>query len=208
MMEEEHFEEEKKGVWKIFLGLFLIFIIVLWAVPYYGVKQNPEPVMIPSIEEVGVPQMSIPVVSGGITSYVQTTSEIKKVADKIIALSCKETHRVCIAKAMFYFVQQNFKYVNDPLVYEYYKTPQEAFHSSVGDCDDSSILLSSLLQSVGFRTRFVFVPGHVYVQVYLPEATPRYKDAENWVDMDATCVGCGFGEVHYSYASKNKKYVE
>ena len=151
--------------------------------------------------------MVIPEVSSGkITAYVQVNQEIKQIADKIVTLSCQETHKVCNAKAMFYFVQKNFNYLNDPLAFEYYKTPQESLKSDSGDCDDSSILLSSLLQSIGLQTRFVFVPGHVYVQVKLPEAISAYKTEDNWINLDGTCRGCEFGEIHYSYADSKKSY--
>jgi transglutaminase-like putative cysteine protease len=201
------------GPWKIFVGIFLILIVTIWLVPYYGIKQNPEPNYLPSIEELNIPQLVIPNVesknikSNNIKSYIQTTPDIKKIADQIISLSCKETHRICNAKAIFYFVQNNFKYLNDPLAYEYFKTPQESFLSNTGDCDDSSILLSSLLQSVGFQTRFVFVPGHVYVQVKIPEAKSSYKEENDWINIDSTCQGCKFGEVHYKYVKEKKEYL-
>ena len=134
--------------------------------------------------------------------------KIKQIADQIVTLSCTETHPVCNAKAIFYFVQNNFNYLNDPLAFEYYKTPQESLQSNTGDCDDSSILTASLLQAVGFRTRFVFVPGHVFVQVRIPEAISSYKDEDNWINLDATCSGCKFGEIHYSYSKKEKRYLE
>ena len=54
----------------------------------------------------------------------------------------------------------------------------------IGDCDDQVVLLATLLESVGYPTRFVVagynVPGqleHVYLQALL--------DGQ-WVDMDPT----------------------
>ena len=211
-MEIEHHEEEHvpwyKGPIKIIMGLFLILLLVMWLVPFYGIKQNPEPNYLPTLEELNIPDLEIPKTnSEKITSYVQVTPEIKQIADKIVTLSCEKTHKVCNAKAIFYFIQKNFNYLNDPLAFEYYKTPQESLKSDSGDCDDSSILLSSLLQSVGLQTRFVFVPGHVYVQVKLKEAISAYKDDENWINLDATCSNCEFGEIHYSYVDSKKSYL-
>ncbi len=216
MQEQHHNHEEDheefhdpwyKGPVKVIIGLFLILILVLWLVPIYGIKQNPEPNYNPTLKELNVPELDIPEVnSDKITAYVQVTPEIKQLADKIVTLSCKETHRVCNAKAIFYFVQNNFNYLNDPLAFEYYKTPQESLNSNSGDCDDASILLSSLLQSIGFQTRFVFVPGHVYVQVKVKEAVSSYKTEDDWINIDGTCQGCKFGEVHYKYADSKKSY--
>ncbi len=209
--EEEHFETHDpwyKGPVKIMIGIFLLLLIVMWLVPFYGVKQNPEPNYLPTLENLNIPELTVPnITSNDIRSYIQTTSEIKQIADKIVTLSCKETHKVCNAKAMFYFVQKNFNYLNDPLAFEYYKTPQESFNSNSGDCDDASILLSSLLQSVGLQTRFVFVLKHVYVQVKISEAKSSYKDEDGWINLDATCQSCNFGEVSYTYSDAKKTYL-
>jgi transglutaminase-like putative cysteine protease len=210
-MEDVDVPEEKpffSGPIKIIVGIFLILLLVMWLVPAYGVKHNPEPNYGPTLDELQVPQMSIPDISSSdIRDYVQVTPDIKRIADKIVTLSCPQTSKVCNAKAIFYFVRDNFNYVNDPLAFEYYKTPEESFASSVGDCDDSSVLGASLLNAVGLQTRFVFVPGHVYIQVKLPDAISAYKEDGNWINLDMTCQGCKFGEVHYNYVNAEKRYV-
>ena len=204
--EDDH-EPWYKGPIKVIIGLFLILLLVMWLIPYYGIKQNPEPNYLPTLENLNVPEMTIPETnSEKITAYVQVNPEIKQIADKIVTLSCEETSKVCNSKAIFYFVQKNFNYLNDPLAFEYYKTPQESFNSNSGDCDDASILLSSLLQSIGLQTRFVFVPGHVFVQVKLKEAISRYKSEGDWVNLDATCSNCEFAELDYSYSGSKKSY--
>lgn len=197
-----------KGPMKIIVGLFLILILILWLVPHYGVKQNPEPSYIPKLNELEIPELDIPdVQSTDMRSYIQTTPEIKRVADKVVTLSCPETSKVCNAKALFYFVKNNFNYVSDPLTFEHFKTPQESLNSVNGDCDDSSILLSSLLQSVGLQTRFVFVPGHVYIQVRIPEAIGTYKQDNHWINLDPTCKSCRFGEISFRYTDSEKRYL-
>jgi len=211
VVEEEFRDKEPwyKGPLKIIVGLFLLLLIILWVVPHYGIKQNPEPSHIPALAELNIPEMQIPEIdSSDIRNYVQIIPEIKQLADKIVTLSCQETHKICNAKAIFYFVQKNFNYVNDPLAFEYYKTPQESFLSQNGDCDDASILLASLLQSIGFQTRFVQVPRHIFVQVKIPEAVSSYKTDENWINLDPTCNSCEFGEIHYSYANSHRSYLE
>jgi transglutaminase-like putative cysteine protease len=209
---EEEYKHNKepwyKGPIKIILGIFLLLLIVMWLVPFYGIKQNPEPYYLPTITELTIPELTVPdVIDNDIRYYVQTTQDIKQIADKIVTLSCKETHKVCNAKAIFYFVQSNFNYLNDPLAFEYFKTPQESFNAQAGDCDDASILLSSLLQSIGLQTRFVYVPGHVYVQVRMPEAKSSYKDEDDWINLDATCQNCKFGEISYTYSDSKKTFT-
>ena len=210
---DEHEEIEIKDPWykgpvKIILGIFLLLLIVMWLVPFYGIKQNPEPNYLPTINDLNIQELTVPQIDDNdIRSYVQTTQDIKQIADKIVTLSCKETHKVCNAKAIFYFVQQNFNYLNDPLAFEYFKTPQESFNSNSGDCDDSSILTASLLQSIGLQTRFVFVPRHVYVQVRMPDAVSSYKDDNDWISLDATCQSCKFGEISYTYSNAEKTFT-
>lgn len=206
---DEKTEHWYKGPIKIIMGLFLLLLIVLWLVPFYGIKQNPEPNYIPNLEELGVQIGAIPdISSNNIRDYIQISPGIKQLTDKIITLSCLQTHRICNAKALFYFVQKNFNYVNDPLSQEYYKTPQESLITKALDCDDYAVLLTSLLRAVGFQTRFVNVPRHIYLQVKIPEAVSSYKTEDNWINLDPTCKNCLFGETHYSYAGSQKQFLE
>lgn len=206
--ETEQKQPWDKGPIKIILALFLILLIILWIFPHYGLKQNPEPTYTPTLQELNIPKLQIPnLQSTNIQDYLQVTPEIKQIADKIITLSCPQTHPVCNAKALFYFVQKNFNYLSDPLAFEYYKTPQESFLTLSGDCDDASLNLGSLLQAVGFQTRFVKVPHHLYLQVKIPEAVSSYKTEQDWINLDPTCKDCPFGEIHYSYADSHKQYL-
>ena len=79
--------------------------------------------------------------------------------------------------------------------------------SQGGDCDDASVLLANLLQAVGIRTRFVLIPGHVFVQAWIPEAPRTYKADKDWVNLDATCDYCGFGEIPYGNDKKQVSYL-
>jgi transglutaminase-like putative cysteine protease len=209
----EDFEVEEKEPWykgpiKVIIGLFLLLMVVMWIVPHYGIKQNPEPNYTPLLEELSVSQMQIPEVdSDYIYDYVLVDSEIKRLADRIVTLSCPNTNKVCNAKAIFYFVQKNFDYVNDPLDFEYYKTPHESFISENGDCDDTAIVLASLLRAVGLQTRFVKVPRHVYLQVKIPEAISSYKTNEGWINLDSSCKNCGFGEINFRYSKSHKEFL-
>ena len=189
-----------KGPIKYILGMFLILMLVLWLVPYYSVKLDPSPNVIPKLEDV-VPQdvvvneshateISINMVNG-------RDPVVKEVADKIVVRACKKEGKICHAKALFYFVRDNFEYISDPTAYEYVKTAKESLVNGGGDCDDSSVLLASLLDAIGVRIRFVFVPNHVYVQAYLPETLKRYKVDGDMVNLDPACKSCDFGEVSW-----------
>ncbi len=198
----EHFEEEledkKSSPIKWILGAFLIFLMVAMAIPYYQISIDPPPSRIPTIAEVSNIQEYDRVESNNIKDYVVIDSEIKSVADKIVVIACDSNQKKCQARAMFGFVQQNFEYISDPSHIEYIKTAKESLVNGGGDCDDASVLLATLLEAVGIDARFVFVPGHVYVEAYINN---------KWYPMDSTCTGCVFGEIHWKYADDEKRLV-
>src|SRR5262249_12385107 len=54
------------------------------------------------------------------------------------------------------------EYRSDPRGGEYIKSPQETLAAMAGDCEDKSILLISLLESIGHHTFMVFTTNHAY----------------------------------------------
>lgn len=217
-MEEEPVIKEEipepwwKGPIKYIILLFLLLIIILWILPSYSVKLDPEPVRIAALEEVLPPNIVL-----GNRTELNTKVDfikliepsdhvIKHVADKIAVISC-EGNRICQAKAIYYFVRDNFEYISDPNAYEYVKSARESLVHGGGDCDDASVLLANLEEAIGIKTRFVFIQGHVYIQAYLPEALKKYKTEDGWVDLDATCKTCGFGEIPYQNIGKKATFI-
>ena len=195
-------EEEQKPWWtplKIILAILLALLIIMMVVPYYGIKLDPNPREIPSVEEVVPadlkPEKKINISSRG--DYYKLVNpndqEIKMIADKIASYGC-DSNKICQAKAVYYFVRNNIIYVSDP-PYEYVKGPKETLITKGGDCDDHAVLLANLMEAIGIETEFVFKPNHVYNKIYLPEAREGYKiKGTNWIELDATCKICEFGE--------------
>ncbi len=73
--------------------------------------------------------------------------------------------------ALFKFVRDEIRYVKDVYEVETVHTPDQIIKIAQGDCDDKSVLLASLLESIGYKTYFK-VTGyhgseyeHVYVYV-------------------------------------------
>jgi transglutaminase-like putative cysteine protease len=214
MKEIEEVEEQEpwwKGPLKYILGIFLVLMLILWFIPYYAVRLDPEPKDIPKLKDI-VP-VGNETISGNRTyishndypNLVIPNPFVKQVADKVVTQSC-DSGRICHAKALYYFVRDNLQYVSDPLAYEYVKSASESLLSQGGDCDDASVLLANLEEAVGIKTRFVFIPRHVYIQIYLPEAR-RYADNDGWVSLDATCNYCDFGEIPYKNIDAQKTVV-
>ena len=94
-----------------------------------------------------------------------------------------EKDSVSEIEAIFNFVRDNIRYLRDINGVETIATPDKTLLCRIGDCDDQTVLLASLLESVGYPTRFIVAgynhPGmleHVYLQVLIDE----------WVDADPT----------------------
>lgn len=86
-------------------------------------------------------------------------------------------------RAIYEWVRDNIRYTSDVRDVETVKTPDAILESGQGDCDDKSLLVASLLESVGFAARFVAVAAggfdydHVYAEVRL---------GEGWIPLETT----------------------
>jgi transglutaminase-like putative cysteine protease len=58
-------------------------------------------------------------------------------------------------RAIQLWVQQNIRYVRDPTTIELVQTPQKTLQWTAGDCDDQSVLVASLLDSIGHPAQFM-----------------------------------------------------
>lgn len=118
-----------------------------------------------------------------IVKQYRKNSDIRALAESIIQ-NVPEKDSVGEVRAIFNWVRDNIRYTMDVRDVETLKTPDAVIYSGQGDCDDKSTLLSTLLETIGYVTRFVAVgmntPGvyeHVYVQVKLGTL---------WIGADAT----------------------
>ncbi|MBW2999903.1 transglutaminase-like domain-containing protein [Candidatus Woesearchaeota archaeon] len=212
---EEKIEEEKepwhKGPIRFIMALFLALLIVLMVVPYYSVKIDPEPHTRIMLEQ-PLFNYSLENASHKISNrqdfllYLNPNEPAIKQTATIIATRACDGNIVCHAKAVFYFVQDNFDYVSDPSD-EYIETAKEVLATGGSDCDGAAILLANLEQAIGVRTRFVFIPGHVFIQAWIPEAHKKYKEQDDWINLDPTCRYCGFGEIPIKNKDKPRTYV-
>ncbi|RMF56020.1 transglutaminase family protein [Candidatus Woesearchaeota archaeon] len=207
-------DEKPKGKGPIIyiLSVFLILLMVLWIIPNYAIKLDPEPKNIPTIEEVIPPDLVINDSIHKLESnrdyrlYVTPNDPVvKRIASKIATQSCG-SNRICQAKAMFYFVRDNFNYVGDPPD-EYIETLLESLVSGGSDCDGHATALATLEEAIGVNAQLVFIPRHVFVRIKLDEAPKKYK-LDDWIYLDATCKQCEFGEIPYQNKDKRKTFLE
>ncbi len=104
---------------------------------------------------------------------------------------------------MEYQIDPNSSYIElseNESALDFLQFPQQTLDFRSGDCDDLSILYAALLQSVGIRSAFVTIPGHLYTAFALDMdqeeaentfATTRdlvYVDGEAWVPLEITLL--------------------
>ena len=210
----ENAEEIEKEPWyrgpiKYILGVFLVLIIILMIIPSGVIKISPEPKNIPTLGEVLPPNIQLS--NNTPQEYNKlvnpTDPIIKQIADKIAASSCAFS-RVCQAKALYYFVRDNIKYVSDPIGEEYLEDPKEVLSTAAADCESGAILLAALEEAIGIDAQLVFIPKHAFVRINLPEARAKHKMEEDYVYLDWTCADCDFGEIPYNNIKSEKRVTD
>lgn len=109
--------------------------------------------------------------------------DIRRQAENIIA-DVPQKDAVGEVRAIFNWVRDTIRYTQDIRDVETLKSPDATIYSGQGDCDDKSLLVATLLESVGYATRFVAVgmsqPGvyeHVFTEVKL---------GTRWIALDTT----------------------
>jgi transglutaminase-like putative cysteine protease len=207
--EDEVPEESSRSPIVYIIAIFLVLIVVLMVVPYYSVRLDPEP------SRVSRDQIPMSYVPGNKTYLIAEDSDyrsvvipneplIKQAADRIVALACRES-TVCQAKALYYFVRDNYQYIADPINHEYVEDPREFMVVGGGDCESGALFLASLLESVGIDAQMVFVPNHALLRIRLD--APKKYQRDGWIYLDWTCSQCGFGEIPQQ-ALQNARYLE
>lgn len=87
-------------------------------------------------------------------------------------------------EAVYTFVRDYIRYTKDVFGIETLATPDKTLQMRVGDCDDMTVLLASMLESIGYPTRFViegYSDGVTWEHVYLEACL--YGE---WVALDPT----------------------
>jgi hypothetical protein len=91
------------------------------------------------------------------------------------------------SRAIFEWVRENIRYTRDPEGFELFRKPRRTVQLGIADCDDMSILIGSLLSTIGhvILLRIIGVssnrPEHIYVVDLLPP-----DDPEKAIALDAT----------------------
>jgi len=87
---------------------------------------------------------------------------------------------------------------------DFLQFPNQTLTYKGGDCDDLSILFCSILESVGIKTAFITIPGHIYMAfaLDLPEEEAKglfadssdliFQGGKTWFPIEVTALNDGF----------------
>ena len=191
------------------VAFFLIVVLFFLSLQGYFYLMHPEPTAIPTLKEIQTflpnnPKQSFTSNSSKKIKQVITATQnsIKQVANFVAAKSCKKADLVCQSKALFYFVRDRIQYVPDAQFNDQLENPLMVLKTGGADCEDMAVLLVALQKAIGNEVRLVYIPGHAYAQIKIPE----YKN--KWLNLEATCKTCKFNEVPEKNVLARKKFDE
>ena len=96
------------------------------------------------------------------------------------------------------------EFSKNKMAVDFIQFPRNTLHFKSGDCDDLSILYTSVLQAVGIDTAFITIPGHIYMAFALAIPPSEVKktflepddiiiqDDRAWVPVEITKVNSSF----------------
>jgi transglutaminase-like putative cysteine protease len=134
--------------WQLYLNVHILFIFAAFFYPDDKTQAN-------SIT--GYSQISSASMHGCWSSRGKRDPKIRDLA-VAVTRSCRSKEYACEARALHDYVRENVRYVKDTASVERLATSQRTlFMENAGDCDDSSIALSALLESIGHETRLILI---------------------------------------------------
>lgn len=110
---------------------------------------------------------------------------IRVLAQKIVH-KAPEKNYTEEARKIHAFVRDRIRYVKDIRGIETVQTPIQTIKIGSGDCDDQSVLVAALLESIGHPTRFVAcgfstdIFSHVFVQTRIGSKWVSVECTEKW----------------------------
>jgi len=132
--------------------------------------------------------------------YKTDPNIVRFAGDTLQQCGVPEKDYIAEVKCLQNWVRDNVRYVRDVRDVETIRTPPEILRGLSGDCDDKSLLLATLLEAVGFRTKFgaIGVRGggysHVLAFVVLGRGGPLPLETivpgvePGWFPPDATRI--------------------
>lgn len=119
-----------------------------------------------------------------IVRHWKRSPDMRSLAIQIVAGVDEKDYRA-EACALFAFVRDRIRYIQDVNGIETLSTPDVTLRTGAGDCDDKGILLATLLESVGHQARFVAMGWSDNPEVF-SHVTTETKVGSIWVNCETT----------------------
>lgn len=87
--------------------------------------------------------------------------ELRSLASSVTK-ECNSGDKECQLNKIYRYIVEDYNYYSDPRDREFIQTPNETMKIKGGDCEDLTILMSSLLENIGFNTYLVLTDDHAY----------------------------------------------
>lgn len=100
---------------------------------------------------------------------------------------------------------QSLPYTYDNITTPFDEYPRYAIETLVdngGDCEDTSILVATLLKEFGYKVKLIYLPGHMAVGIKCDESVgAHYKDSygNNYCYLETTSEGFEIGDIPDEY---------
>lgn len=119
------------------------------------------------------------------------TDETTIRAARVITQNVPERHTRGLIETLQGWVRDFIRYVPDPREVELVQTPPETLKLRTGDCDDKSVLLATLLETVGLATRFVAIATRG--EPFFSHVMPQVRLGTKWINLETILPGVGVG---------------
>ena len=125
--------------------------------------------------------------------------------DDVLSVGWREDDAVFLAVS---FVQ-NLEYIAEGEFEEYPKYPLETIYDGGGDCEDSSILLASILKEMGYGCAMIGFEDHAAVGILSDNLDGVYYelDGRKYYYIETTAPGWEAGQIPNEYAQEDARVI-
>lgn len=167
----------------------------------YLLPQTAPPASPSSLVQLGAGVASVDSFVAAMRAWKGNAAELTAVRDHALELvqGAPAQNEVGEVRRLFEFVRDAVRYVRDVNGVDTLQTPSATLARLQGDCDDKTLLLAALLESVGYASRFVVSATHPlgpYNHVYLETWIPRLA---RWVALEPSVRLAPFGRALPSF---------
>lgn len=133
--------------------------------------------------------------------FKRSPAEIPRVRGRALELvqDAAPNDEIGEIRRVWRFVRDAIRYVKDVRGVDTLQSPRMTLELLQGDCDDKALLLSSMLESIGYATRFAVsatVKHGTYNHVYVETFVPRLG---RWMPLESSVPGFPFGRAIRSH---------